>query len=424
MNVPFAARSLFIAVALASLAGCEVSAGDQPDVDVSGPREVDAANEVDVGEIGEPDVDATIEPDTTSDDAGADADTATPRDFGPPVRAALAASLQGVLDANFARVNAAAVAIGVRLPDGSWWEGASGEACYEPATAVAVGDRFRLGSITKTWVAAAVLQLVDEGRVDLDGPVDDYVAGFDLGPEVTVRRCLSHTTGIFDLTDDVLSVEADFTQPIEPGEIVRQSLAHGPDFAPGTDWEYSNTNYFLLGMLLQQVTGEPLAQVLRERLIAPLGLRDTFLEQAEPATTTFICGNVGPYDVTHLIDLSFAWAAGAMVSSNGDLCRWADALWRGAVVPTALRDEMEAPTVLPDGRSFGYGLGTMIRNRAGLTVVGHNGQTLGFQSELFIDPASGLCVSVLANDFEASPSVVGTAAWELLVPALGLTYPP
>jgi D-alanyl-D-alanine carboxypeptidase len=350
--------------------------------------------------------------DTPDEDAG------PPRDFGPPVDPALAANLEAMVDAHFAEVQALGAAIGVRLPDGSWWEGVRGEACTDPASEVAVGDRFRIGSITKTWVAAAALQLVDEGEVALEAPVTDYLPGFDFDPAITVRACLSHTTGLFDLTDDVTQIEGDVTAVVDPRDIVAQSLAHGPDFAPGERYAYSNTNYFVLALLVEAVTGDPIATVLRTRFIAPLDLRDTFLEAAEPATTTFICGHASGVDITHLIDMSWAWAAGAMVSSNGDLCRWADALWRGDLVSPELLDLMMTPTVV-GANTYGYGLGTMIQTRGGLTVVGHNGQTLGFQSELFIDPRSGLCVSVLANDILARPEKLGFAAWRLLTPTLG-----
>lgn len=439
-------RARWIGIAVCgALGACEVVGGAS---DAGDATTTSATDTVDDGSAGDDatatdaSTDASIDDATTTEDTSTtDAVTATgddasatdavtadgdggdappPRDFGPPVPTDLAASLGAMVDAHFDGVKAIGAAVGVRLPDGSWWEGVRGEACVDPEATVAIGDRFRLGSITKTWVAAAVLQLVDEGEVDLDAPASDYVTGLELDPAITVRRCLSHTTGLFDLTDDVLHIGADFTQPADPREVVALSIAHGPDFAPGDSYEYSNTNYFVLGLLVEAVTGDPIATVLRSRFIDPLGLLDTFLEASEPPTTTFVCGNVSGVDITHIIDMSWAWAAGAMVSSNGDLCRWADALWRGDLVSAPLLAEMMTPTVLPDGRVTGYGLGTMVETRGGIHVVGHNGQTLGFQTELFIDPTSGLCVSVLANDFSARPEALGVPAWALLVPALGL----
>ena len=125
-------------------------------------------------------------------------------------------------------------------------------------------------------------------------------------------------------------------------------------------------------------------------------------------------------DAAGIMDMSWAWTAGAMVSNTRDLCRWADALYRGGVLGSALRAKMLTKTTLPDGSTADYGLGVQFRTRGGLPVVGHNGSTMGFDAELFLHVPSGLCVAVLTNDFGGKPSAVSAAAWTLLVGKLGL----
>lgn len=346
-------------------------------------------------------------------------------DAGPAAfPAEVAAALEATLAASFPLVEAPGATLTVTLPGHAPWTGAAGLARKDPATPAQPGDRFRIGSLTKTFTAAQVLLLVADGALGLDDPVDEHLPGWDFGPAVTIRRLLRHETGIFDYTDDATFL-GEARDPATPAEVVEFALAHGPVFAPGTDWRYSNTNYFLAGMILEARTGRPLASNLHARLTGPQGLADTFLDGFEPDPVAIVDGHGVGVEMTYLIDLSWAWASGGMASTGTDLCRWLTRLYGGAVLPDELLEELLAVRLIPEGADDAarpgdaYGLGVRRTTRAGLVVHGHTGSTIGFRGEAFVDLASGACVAVLTNDFTAKPLRLSEPAWEALRDALG-----
>jgi D-alanyl-D-alanine carboxypeptidase len=334
---------------------------------------------------------------------------------GPAFDAALAATLQGVIDGSLRDVNAPGLAVGVVRADGSYFEGVTGLACLDPRRDVAPGDRFRVGSITKSFVAATILLLVDEGLVTLEDRIAaalPELAGLDA--RVTVRMLLNHTSGIFNISDDARNIEGDPTLPVAPAELVGFALAHSPVFEPGQGWDYSNTNYILLGMLIESVTGEPVAQVLRARLFSPLHLADTFFEGGEDLPGGLVCGHAFEFDTAGAMDPSWSWTAGAIVSNARDLCAWLNHLVRGDVLAPDLRAQMQARTVLPSGKVIDYGFGIRYRQRGGREVIGHSGLTLGFEAEVFLDAGDGTCVAALANDFDADAQQAAGPVWSAL----------
>ncbi|MEG3632066.1 serine hydrolase domain-containing protein [Streptomyces poriticola] len=263
-------------------------------------------------------------------------------------------------------------------------------------------DRYRVGSITKTFVATVLLQLEAEGRLSLDDTVDRWLPGLvegngHDGTRITLRQLLNHTSGIYSYTSDeefgrtYLLKEGFFRHrydTVPPDRLVAIAMRHEPDFAPGTSWSYSNTNYVLAGMVIEKVTGDPYATEIRRRIIEPLHLRATSLpgtrvtvpqpssraysKLAEPAT--------GPtYDVTRL-NPSIAGAAGEMVSDSADLNRFYTALLRGRLLPAAQLAEMTDAVQVQDG--IGYGLGLMRTELScGVAVWGHGGGIHGSVSE-------------------------------------------
>jgi D-alanyl-D-alanine carboxypeptidase len=268
-------------------------------------------------------------------------------------------------------------------------------------TPVRSGDRFRIGSSTKTFVATVMLQLVAEHRVSLDDTVAHWLPGLvtghgNDGTTITVRNLLQHTSGLFDYLDDFPEVDstadyqADRFTTYTAAQLVAIAMRHAPDFAPGTGWEYSNTNYVIAGMIIQKATGHSWQQEVTQRIIQPLGLRDTIA----PTTSTLIPGphmdgysnfGAGPsIDVTAL-NPSAADAAGAMISTTDDLTRFYQALMTGKLLPAAQLAEMEttvpAPGLADIWPGVRYGLGLMrIPLSCGGSYFAHGGDLPGYST--------------------------------------------
>ncbi|MEW1604124.1 serine hydrolase domain-containing protein [Streptomyces sp. NPDC093808] len=263
-------------------------------------------------------------------------------------------------------------------------------------------DRYRVGSITKTFVATVLLQLEAEGKLSLDDTVDAWLPGLVTGnghdgTRITLRQLLNHTSGVYNYTADedfgrTYFLKEGFLEhrydTLAPEELVRIAMTHEPDFAPGDGWNYSNTNYVLAGMVIEKATGRPYGEEVRRRVLAPLRLTATSV----PGTRTGVPGphsrayakltrdGSGPvHDVTRL-NPSIAASAGEMISDSKDLNRFYRALLGGRLLPEAQLNEMT--DTVPVDETHGYGLGLMSTELScGVTVWGHGGGIHGSTSE-------------------------------------------
>lgn len=253
---------------------------------------------------------------------------------------------------------------------------------------------FRAGSVTKTFVATIVLQLVAEGRLALSDTVDERLPGLlPDGDAITVRHLLGHTSGLADLGtgrrgEALLGrLLADRAHAFTPRELVGSVASRRLLFRPGKGWSYSNAGYVVLGMIVEHVTGKPLASVVRERIIRPLRLDDTRLAAgvALPAGAVhgyLVPGNPlvptpegKPVDVS-AVNPSWTWAAGALVSTTADLTQFYRALLTGRLLPPRLLDLMTSTRPIPGGASYGLGL-LRIRTPCG-AAYGHDGEIFGY----------------------------------------------
>lgn len=277
----------------------------------------------------------------------------------------------------------------------------AGVANIDTGAPVPYNAEFRIGSVTKTFVATVVLQLVGEGRLSLDDTVEHWLPGVvsgngNDGSRITVRELLQHTSGIYNYTNDLPVVasaagfEAHRFDTYTAAQIVAIAMRHAPNFAPGTNWSYSNTNYILAGMIINRVTGRSWAQEVNERIIQPLGLRHTLTPGSYPLIpgphaegySNFGSGPV--IDVT-AINPSAADAAGSMISTTGDLSRFYSALVGGRLLRPAQLAAMETTVpatefdqLLP---AVGYGLGLMwIPLSCGDGYYGHAGDIPGYHT--------------------------------------------
>ncbi|OEV03364.1 D-alanyl-D-alanine carboxypeptidase [Streptomyces oceani] len=254
-------------------------------------------------------------------------------------------------------------------------------------------SRFRIGSMTKMFTATAVLQLVGERQVDLDAPVERYLPGVvrghgNDGREITVRQLLQHTSGLPDFLDYLKPQEV-IEDPLarhDPRDLVDTALEHPPVFEPGSDWGYSNTGYLLAGMIIERVTGHTYGEVIRERIIEPLRLRETFVPRDAEIPRPRPRGYAQPGEDAPLLDItrvdpSVGGAAGGMISSGTDVNRFLDALLRGDLLrPAQLREMMTTrSTGSADGRAYGLGLETR-KLPGGDRYWGHTGDFLGYET--------------------------------------------
>lgn len=284
-------------------------------------------------------------------------------------------------------------------------------------------DRFRAGSITKTLIATVVLQLADERRLGLDDTVEEHLPGLvrgqgNDGRKITLRQLLTHTSGLFDFTADQRVARRlsrpPTAAPLTPRQLVRVAVAHRPRFAPGTAWHYSNTNYILLGLVVERVTGRPYAAETERRVLRPLGLRGTSFPGARgtlptPHGRAYATGTATgtPRDVTAL-DPSAAGAAGEVISTLDDLARFFGALLRGGLLPPAALRRMRDMTA-SDGR---YGMGLFpVRLSCGVTLWGHNGQINGSYAQVVATPDGR---HVLAYHLNSEPRPAAAAERALL----------
>jgi D-alanyl-D-alanine carboxypeptidase len=315
------------------------------------------------------------------------------------------------------RAGAPAVTMVVDAPGRPPFATAAGTAERGGGAAVTVDAPFRVASITKLFVATVMLQLVEENRLGLDDPLARHVPGYPGADRITVRQLLSHTSGVPDygLADGFgKQLFADRDRRWRTDEVLALVAGARPDFAPGTDYRYSNTGYVLLGQVIDAVTGSTWAAEIRRRIIDPLRLRHTFIAGVEPVPGGVLPGyfdadNDGDQEN---VETGRPWPslettegpAGAIVSTAPDLATFGGALFRGQLLEPTLRRQMvaEGPHH-PRNRNYGLGV-EILRPDYRTTVWGHGGYVPGFRSTLWYVPRHDLVVVVLANDSRANPS--------------------
>lgn len=287
------------------------------------------------------------------------------------------------------------------------YQGGFGLADLDKKSPVTTATQFRIGSVTKQFTAAATLRLADEGKLTLTDPLDKFFPGFPGGGKVTLQHLLTHTSGIHSYTDKPGFTDK-VSKPIVPAELIASFRDDPPDFAPGAEFHYDNSGYFLLGEIVANVSGTPFATYLQDNFFGPLGMKDTGVyHNASPppgaaAGYSFADDKTAP---ARDWDMSWAGGAGAIYSTVGDLFRWNEALFGGKILKPASFKAMTTPVKLPpnvDGMNYGYGLVMSELHR--LPLISHSGGLDGWSSDLLRLPEQNCTVIVLAN---ASPPMTG-----------------
>jgi D-alanyl-D-alanine carboxypeptidase len=351
------------------------------------------------------------------------------------------------------------ISVAIGTGDTITWKGTAGYSDLLRRIPVKVNDRFCVGSITKTFVARVILQLVEEGKLDLDKTPTDYLAAKIVREvantdKATLRQLLNHQSGIptWEFQPDWIRKGRGDQMALghiwgktETLEYATKDLLAAPH-APGQRFAYSNTNYTILGLVIEAVTGNDAAAEIRRRILEPLDLKDTFLESFEEnpegyvnhyhyATPNFesIAGvhrgftEVRPYIVeSTAANLSPEWTAGGIVSSASDIARWAQSIRDGELVGEAMHRETFTyypPEELPRGRSrYMQGISKVTDYYRERTVFGHGGGTLGFSAAMYWFENTDIIVVMLTNvggmHSGLRPSLPGLFYRDVLLPAV------
>lgn len=313
-------------------------------------------------------------------------------------------------------------AVGVWAPGRGRYVRAFGIANRNTGRRARITDHVRIASITKTFTATAVLQLVQRGRLSLDDNLSEYVSGVPNGDVITIRQMLNMTSGIYDYTDDDAFAQSFYSNPT--GSFTKADFfailgRHPPSFAPGTAAEYSDSNYYLLGLILEEVTGRPVGRVIRDQILRPLRLTNTSYQTGLTLPKPFAHGYFGGLDLTDpltddtRINPAAGAAAGAMQSTLGDVRKWAKALATGGLLSRSLQAQRLQTVPFPNPGSpvtIGYGLGIFKLDN----LLGHNGAILGYSSAMFYLPSKRATIVVWGNNSTNSTTPTTTIAFDIV----------
>jgi D-alanyl-D-alanine carboxypeptidase len=278
----------------------------------------------------------------------------------------------------------------------------------EPPVPATPEMRYSIGSISKQFTAAAILLLQEEGKLSISDPVGKYVPGLTRGNEVTIREILSHTSGYQDYWPEDY-VMTPMLKPESAQQIIDTWGKKPLDFEPGTQWQYSNTNYVIAGLIVEAVAGEPVFDFLTQHIFRPLGMNSVWnSDQAKlgpPDAEGYYRHALGPLRPAPKEGRGWVFAAGELAMTPHDLALWDESLIARTILKPASYDEMFTEVKLKNGKGTHYGLGVEVRDRDGHRSIEHSGEVSGYVSdnEVLID--DGTAVAVFTNQ-----DAIGAAA--------------
>ncbi len=360
-----------------------------------------------------------------------------PAPLGPRPTKRVVAALQASLDELREQYAIPGVSVSVVFDDGSVWTGVSGLADVTAKRRVTPNTAFAVASVTKTFIAALILDLASEGRLGLGDGATEYLPEEKILDGVTIRMLLDHTSGLHDF---FLNPKIDRALRAEPatGWTATRTLGYvgKPYFPPGTGWHYSNTNYLILGLIAERIEGRSLAEQLRVRYFDPLGLKSAYYQAAErPAGATAhgyrFAGLKKALPPIDLADgtgvmpfksvVTAAGGAGSVAATSLDIARWARALYGGRVL------DSEGLALMLGGfdrvagykPSVPYGLGVQAIEVNGLPTFGHSGRFIGFRAVVRYLPEDDITIAVLTNQSRADPGIIVAELLRVVIPPPG-----
>jgi D-alanyl-D-alanine carboxypeptidase len=295
------------------------------------------------------------------------------------------------------------------LPDGSIWAGTSGQNTSDPTVLLRTDHLLGMGSVSKTITATAILKLKEDGLLLLSDRLSKWSLAFNfVDSTITVRQLLNHTSGIYNYTDNVAfadSVRADFARVWKPEEVLTKFLKPRL-FAPGASWSYSNSNYVLLGLIIERASGKPYHEYVRTNILEKAGLPNISLFPNEQPNLPIadlwadLLGIGVPIDLREVsISMnglfSAAWSAGAFLSTPSDIGRFMWLLQRGDMLSSALLADMR--TTVAAGPGYRYGLGMIEATLNSKKVFGHDGDII-YKASVYYSPSDDVAIAVQTND--------------------------
>ncbi|MEU9038666.1 serine hydrolase domain-containing protein [Streptomyces sp. NPDC048352] len=362
-------------------------------------------------------------PDAARPTAAAPSPDPGDRDF-PELTPAVAAKLDAAIRNTLREAKVPGVIVGLWAPGKGSYVKTFGVADKETGARMRTDFYTRIGSQTKTFTVTALLRLVDQGKAGLDDPIGRYVSGVPNGDRITLRELAGMRSGLFNYSEDDAfdkALTTGGTRPFTPRQLLDYSFRHPVNFAPNAEFEYSNTNLVLLGLVIEKVTGRPLQEVIKEQVIEPAGLHHTLF----PTSAAFPSPHAQGYtdqsasgDIVNATDWnpSWAWAAGAMISDLEDLRSWAKTLATGTLLkPATQAQRLKTTSVGIPGAGYGLGLFDV------QGWIGHNGSLPGYESLGVYLPEERATLVVILNtdvlhDGQEPSTLFGEAVTSIVTP--------
>ncbi|MFC6646695.1 serine hydrolase domain-containing protein [Granulicella cerasi] len=290
---------------------------------------------------------------------------------------------------------------------------AFGLARTQPALPAKASMAYPIGSISKQFTATAILLLQQDGKLSIDDPIGKYFPNFTRANDVKLRNLLTMTSGYEDFAPQDYIIPA-WLQPVKPLELATEWATKPLDFEPGTEWQYSNTNFVILGLVVEKVSGKTLPAFLKERVLKPLALEgvvNTYDDRDKLPVTGYVSYAMQPVRVSALEDAGWYFGDGDLAMPASTLVKWDLTIAQQKLLSPASYKEMTTAFTLKNGKSANYGLGVFSRDVNGHHMIEHSGEVGGFVAENVLFPDDGVAIVVLTN--EVASSAAGAIAHQL-----------
>lgn len=310
------------------------------------------------------------------------------------------ARFQKVFENNHNNFPKVGLVVSISNSDSIIWENAAGYSDRSFEIKTSPDHKFRIGSITKQFTAIAILKLAEDNKLSLEDTVQQYFPDLKGGELITIEHLLTHTSGISNYTDKpewLPKFSKLFTQPVEVYDYIKKDSLR---FQPGSKYEYSNSGYHLLGLIIKKVSGMSYSDYLQKNIFGPLEMTNTHSLDSGRVIKSMAKGyNTFGETVTspEFVHPAQPFSSGSLVSTTNDLQKWYNGLLSGEIIKKENLEKAFKPYTLNDGTKTSYGYGWQIKTIGGLLVLHHNGSYPGYISEVYYFPGSGILITALSN---------------------------